>query len=138
MPAGLWGEKQLGIAVKSTVPVPEINSSAGTALQQQQILVARVPAEESINANFSCECLKHGLPPLQALHCIMAALCAHFGAGSVVRLQLYPMQAWHPGSQRCRAACIHAGMLLAGGSLMILITMTIGELVSAFPMSELA
>ena len=66
----------------------------------------------------------------------MAALCALSGAGWAVRLQLDPAQAGRPGSQRCSAACTYTSVLLAGGCLMVLITMTMGELVSAYPMSE--
>ena len=76
--------------------------------------------------------LDHGLPPLQEGHCFTAALCAHSGAGSAVRLQLHSTQVGHFGRSALQS------MLLAGGCLMILVTMTMGELVSAFPMSELA
>ena len=66
----------------------------------------------------------------------MVALWARFGAGWAVRLQLHPTQAGRPGSQRCSAASTYTSVRLAGGCLMTLITLTMGELVSAFPMSE--
>ena len=66
----------------------------------------------------------------------MAALWARSGAGWAVRLQLQAAQAGRPGSQRCSAASTYTSVRLAGGCLMTLITLTMGELASAFPMSE--